>query len=1758
MTDTVFIGESLNLGHGNEIKNLKGFTFVGVWLDLGDGNEINLNGFTFEGEDLYLGDENKIKDLKGFTFNGKKLNLGHGNEINLNGFTFEGEELHLGSENKIKDLNGFTFNGKSLNLGYGNKINLSGFTFEGEELHLGNGNKVNLSGFAYKKDADILGFSYPNHYNKIENEETVTLELKEEFKQEYDEDGIQYQKTSNGKTINGFYDKANRVIGILETGDSTTLIHELGHFFKDILEEAANNGNAKANSMLKEFESYAMSEDGEAFFKNGLKSKGGEYSTKNKLFMNELWSYSLERYFRDGAYASGTMTRGFKNLLNEVKAFFKEVYKNARSGILGNIKLSEKMKDVFEDIVGEKYNSNYDFMQYIKTTFNKISKDRRYSKENILNLIKKAQEGFDPYFKRKVDTEIWKAVNEYKKAMVHEKYKGRNILMPEYLKKLMYTPKYKDYEKYVDEIKKWEGIFMDAKERYRLSESMRLKELAKKRAKNGIGNKNADRAFYEMLYKLANIDLSILKPTKNDSGVPQQGELSILTYNTLLKSKPEDFGSKFQEIANTYINASEERSREKIMERNYAIKSSKLAAEENLEEEDGVTNQREVDYVNSLKDMVIKERKKLMAKSKRPYAQNIANYDKIGDKLHDYFFTVDINALTGKEFREYKKLLTKMLRSDNDLFKFDESFVDFTTSLISNDIDAILSTDTNRRNINTMARLNNRLLNNVSILRIFASRIPVPYTYGMMDFYNLPDYLNFFDGIQDDYSGALVQNIFQPLKDATDKHQKIMSDVMSQINAYRQSKEAMTNGQFHRVGIRWLLSQRTDINFDNKWLEDGGLIEELGLNPSEIITKMALKDKLSFLDFYDKDKNGQLVLKNAYDEDLFVLYEHEMNKRMKYLRDSIMISFGEKPEDSGLTDADMRRLMSEMTADSGLLPSAVRWLANQGNSNLNINDGLMGAMFSEIARKRKDVLSGTGFNSIKELIDNIQDDSLFSEKENEFAALSISLFDRLNNGEFSNGVTMQEMSDNYSGSTQKFFEVGNYAPIVRYFTATEEYEEGGSATSLDELSSMAGKPPGSEAGEYYTFRTGLNVSANFLKSRTKSISAINTNAFEMLEKKFNQELFYMLNEPHRLVLRKLLNKNNGFFSNLDKYISSTSKFKWYGRGDTNTDGDYVYEDKKHTSRNYIKNLISAYYKRGITPNKINLRDSPEAHRLNKLYQAYRVMALAPIRSSFSQLTSVALAGQNMLGNPLSRIGQMLEGAQDVFSMSEEKENFLKYYAPEVYNRGLTDYDLDVNGNSLNFSHIFFNYFKPNFKSDDSFTSDVLRYFGDDKKGMEAALAPLAFFDRMAARITFFAAYRNYAQEHGIPVLFGKPDEGALNHALNVVRHTQSSGNQLYKSGVMMGLSSIDASEFMSIIKGNKTPHAIGEMFRQGYWNFKSFTLTEQNNMAIKMAKILHFNDESKDDTSFGSKINPLKNGISLDDYQDAFYSIAFKMMGNTLFNLTRAAANTIFKRVGFFAGYMFGVLPSPGGDDDDNELGAILASGDIKALIDKINTSKNTSLGDMQLDALENIFGNNESADFKSAMMYNTTKAFLNEFQINFASEKLSAYLLRKALTPTPTSLEKLNPQYDKLLSLSEDGGALEFINGIINVAKLTGGSKYGNDNSSLGNILSVANTLTGGNKDEFGNENGLEGKKMFDGIFATYMLSGGSMGFWMPGAARVLGDIDSKSKSIKKKSAGAGIKGGEKALRKNNADIDNDTDYEDNDTEPDDNVDVK
>ena len=39
------------------------------------------------------------------------------------------------------------------------------------------------------------------------------------------------------------------------------------------------------------------------------------------------------------------------------------------------IKLSEKMKDVFEDIVGEKYNSNYDFMQYIKTTFNKISKE---------------------------------------------------------------------------------------------------------------------------------------------------------------------------------------------------------------------------------------------------------------------------------------------------------------------------------------------------------------------------------------------------------------------------------------------------------------------------------------------------------------------------------------------------------------------------------------------------------------------------------------------------------------------------------------------------------------------------------------------------------------------------------------------------------------------------------------------------------------------------------------------------------------------------------------------------------------------------------------------------------------------------------------------------------------------------------------------------------------------------------------------------------------------------------------------------------------------------------------------------------------------------------------------------------------------------------------------------------------------------------------------------------------------------------------
>ena len=134
--------------------------------------------------------------------------------------------------------------------------------------------------------------------------------------------------------------------------------------------------------------------------------------------------------------------------------------------------------------------------------------------------------------------------------------------------------------------------------------------------------------------------------------------------------------------------------------------------------------------------------------------------------------------------------------------------------------------------------------------------------------------------------------------------------------------------------------------------------------------------------------------------------------------------------------------------------------------------------------------------------------------------------------------------------------------------------------------------------------------------------------------------------------------------------------------------------------------------------------------------------LAPLRSSLAQITSTILSGQNMLSrNPAQRLSFIMEGYEDI--LSSEVNDFIKQYAKEVYFRGLTDYDLGTNKESLNVSNFFDRYYRGDYRSEFGFVAEMWKSIKDNKKATEMALLPMVMFDQMAARASFMALYGDY-------------------------------------------------------------------------------------------------------------------------------------------------------------------------------------------------------------------------------------------------------------------------------------------------------------------------------------------------------------------------------------------------------------------------------
>lgn len=1375
------------------------------------------------------------------------------------------------------------------------------------------------------------------------------------------EEKILFQKDEN---IKGFYNPVENIIVVLKSGDVSTIIHELGHAFRFMLKNAADAGNVKAAEKLKTFNDFAMGEEGKKWYEENIVE--GEHSLDNYKFVNELWARSFERYLRDGSYGTGIKDVNFKNLLNDFKDWLTGIYESVKTGAL-NIKLTKDVKNMFEDIIGNKISVENDLLAYIKDKFGRFSTRKRYDKQDVIDLLEKAKKGIDPAVYKESMEEIHRIVNAYKNQYIAQRYKGNSKLLSHELRALLVTPRHTNLDHYISDIKMFESIVSDSRMRYTFRQMLNLRKEATR--KSAISYKN-NIQFYSAMKKLARIDYRSIT-----------NQVDLETYNKLLKAKPNDFGSSFIDISNKFIQQSEQYKNDKLLSQEQSDTENKIQYEIS-EQALAQTRSQKIDSLSKLRD----------------YAVNVSDVNMIKDNIQSEFFSIDLNNLTDSELNEYSSLLNGVIRSDNYKFNFSSDYVNFTTKYIARVIDNKLNDDITKHSINMMSKLNNRLSNRIDYLRVLTSRLFNPFGYGMAEHYNLKDYLNFFDGVQDDYSGTLVNTIFSPLESAHDKHRQILSDVFTLINKYRQDGK-IKNGGFNRIGIKWLLSQKPDIDITEDYFkpqidevtgEEGkSLIEQIGLDPEEVIKEIGMTLRAD--EFYEKDNNGVWKKKEDINKDRFDLYSRLLDNRMQYLKDSIMVSFGEKPE--WMSDEDFKSHLDEQ------LSNPIIYLHNIHSGDSNIRNIIL----SSIQNKKAETLHGTGFSSISDLIDNI--DNISSDLEDEFMNLGVSLFDRLNSGEFSDGVSMREMSENYTAVGRKFTEIKNYAPIIRYITT--------SADTKDVLSLESGLINDKDGN--YTFRTGINISNQFTKTRNKLVSSMETNAFNMIEKRFDQELFYMLNEPHRLVLKELFNKKDGFFDQIDKR--------------TDEKGNVVFEDTTKRSKNYIKNLISLYYKRNMSPAKLALRNSPVLSKIHKIIQDFRIASLAPIRSSFAQITSTFLAQENMLGDPYSRLQDILSGYSDLFSDTDTKNEFLRIHAPEIYNRGLTDYDLGANKEAINVSSLYSKYYRNDFSSELGILNELLNSFKNNKTAIEKALLPMVFCDRAAARASFFASYRNYCNYNGIKVDFKNADKDAVNYALSNVRRTQNTDNELYKSGIISGLSSQDSGRgFFDIT--NHWSIAPSELFRQAYWNFKSFSLADQNNLAIQFVKALHTEE------------------ASLDNFFNSNMSIVYNLIGKMFYQYIKSASKAYFIGISTYIAYMMN-MGYTGDDDKDNVLMDLL-KGEFGDIYDKSKKSFRRAKNNTNDVWNTEISSDDEKRDYLSGSMYNATKALISEFQVNSMSGALAANLARLTHQSILDTNEEIGNRMEKMYNYSDEADMLGLLSDIFGISIVygEGGNKYSQVNS--------------------------------------------------------------------------------------------------------------
>ena len=151
----------------------------------------------------------------------------------------------------------------------------------------------------------------------------------------------------------------NRIIHLFQNADASTLPHELAHFWKDTLKDAAKMSK-RAAKMLEDVEKWAEQEFNRKY---SVQLKDSRYVVNNKQGLTvydhnfrteadakeyakeELFAQGNEAYLKEGIAPNNSLKQAFRNFLN----WLKHIYNQARQL---DIRLSPDIRQVYADILG--------------------------------------------------------------------------------------------------------------------------------------------------------------------------------------------------------------------------------------------------------------------------------------------------------------------------------------------------------------------------------------------------------------------------------------------------------------------------------------------------------------------------------------------------------------------------------------------------------------------------------------------------------------------------------------------------------------------------------------------------------------------------------------------------------------------------------------------------------------------------------------------------------------------------------------------------------------------------------------------------------------------------------------------------------------------------------------------------------------------------------------------------------------------------------------------------------------------------------------------------------------------------------------------------------------------------------------------------------------------------------------------------------------------------------------------------------------